>query len=230
MESRGEKLALFVSNAGVLPAFASERVRGVTAAETMEKTVQTNLFAAVYGTETLRPLIKPSGGVVFIASSAALCTMPGVAAYAASKSALKAYAETLIAERSFCYVGLMLPGFTKTDVMRNQPHKTSGEEIGKSGASGKKQSDANGIQKGDVENGKKGSEENGGNLIDRISSPADKMARGIVRAMAKKKRRKILGADAKGMYLLSRIFPRSAPSIIGRVLKKSGYALFKDVF
>lgn len=193
VEGRGEKLTLFVSNAGVLPPFSSEKERGITAPEVMEKTVQTNLFASVYGVETLRPFMKKSGGVAIISSSSALCTMPGIAAYASSKTALKAYAETLVAERSFAYVGLMLPGFTKTDVMRNQ------------------------------------NAANGG-LIDKISTSADKMARKIVKAIAKRKRRKILGADAKAMYLLSRIFPRSAPQIIGWVLKKSGYALFDAVF
>ena len=69
-----------------------------------------------------------------------------------------------------------------------------------------------------------------GGLIDKISTPSEKMAERIVKAIKRRKRRKILGADAKAMHLLSLIFPRSAPKIIGWVLKKSGYELFDAVF
>lgn len=183
-------LPLFVNCAGILPPFAAvKNAKGEGVIHT-ENAISTNFLAAVYGTEAMFPFVTK--GAVYISSSASLCTLPGVSGYAASKSALSAYVTTLQAEKTFPYVGLMLPGFTKTEVFRAQ-----------TGADKR---------------------------IDRICMPAPKMAKKIFKAIMKKRKRKILGWDAKLMAALVKLFPRSAPRMIGWFLKKAKSPLFTDVF
>ena len=82
-----------------------------------------NFYGAVYSVKELLPLILKSStpAVVNIDSSAALMPLAGTAAYSASKAALKAFTEAIREElRGRCYVGLICPGFTKTDIFRSQ--------------------------------------------------------------------------------------------------------------
>ncbi len=183
-------LPLFISCAGVLPPFASVKAAKSEGVLQTESAMNTNFLAAVYGTQAMLPFV--TRGAVYISSSASLCTLPGVSGYAASKSALSAFVTTLQAEKTFPYVGLMLPGFTKTEVFRAQA----------------------GTDK----------------RVDRICMPAPKMAKKIFKAILKRKKRKILGWDAKLMAALSKLFPKSAPRIIGWFLKKAKSPLFQEVF
>lgn len=66
-------------------------------------------------------------------------------------------------------------------------------------------------------------------LIDKISMPADKCAKKILNAVNKKRRRKIIGIDAKLMHIMYRLFPCSAGKIIAKVLKKSRLELFDKI-
>lgn len=66
-------------------------------------------------------------------------------------------------------------------------------------------------------------------LVDKISMPADKCAKKILNAVNKKRRRKIIGIDAKLMHIMYRLFPRSAGKIIASVLKKSKLNLFDQI-
>lgn len=67
-------------------------------------------------------------------------------------------------------------------------------------------------------------------LIHKISMPANKMARKIIRVIKKRCRRAVLGLDAKLMNVLYKFFPRSAGRICGKVLKSAKVQLFSDVF
>ena len=59
--------------------------------------------------------------IVNVSSSAALCPLAGTVAYTASKGALKNFTEALREECPGLYVGLICPGFSQTDIFRNQP-------------------------------------------------------------------------------------------------------------
>jgi len=74
------------------------------------------------------PLILESEtpAVINIDSSAALMTLAGTSMYSASKSALKGFTEALRVEfRGKMYVSLVCPGFTKTDIFRNQGEESN---------------------------------------------------------------------------------------------------------
>lgn len=111
---------ILINNAGILPKF--NRFSKITL-DDVNHTMQINFFSALYSINALLPLILQSKtpGIVNIASSAALCSLAGTSIYSASKSALKSFTDALREEhRKNCYVGLVCPGFTKTDIFRNQ--------------------------------------------------------------------------------------------------------------
>ena len=109
-------LDILINCAGILPKFKS----GESSNE-VEKTFNINFFSQVYSTEAIMPLLNESshGAIINIASAAALCPFAGIASYAASKSASERYTAALACE-SKLFVSCVLPGFVKTDIMKNQ--------------------------------------------------------------------------------------------------------------
>lgn len=66
--------------------------------------------------------------------------------------------------------------------------------------------------------------------LDIVAMPAEKMAGKIARAILKKKKRAILGWDAKAMNLLAKCMPVKGLYLIRGVMKKSGSKVFSAVF
>ena len=96
---------ILVNNAGILPKF--DRFEHYSMADI----------------DTLLPMILKSKtpGIINIDSSASLMSLAGTSVYSASKAALKSLSESLREElRGKCYVGIVCPGFTKTDIFRSQ--------------------------------------------------------------------------------------------------------------
>lgn len=111
---------ILINNAGILPKF--DRFQNYTV-EYIEKAMNINFYSAVYSIHTLLPLLleSPSPAIINVDSSAALMTLAGTSVYSASKAALKSLSEALREElRGKCYVGIVCPGFTKTDIFRDQ--------------------------------------------------------------------------------------------------------------
>ncbi len=120
LQKDGIQPDILINNAGILPKF--NRFSKITV-DDVNYTMQINFYSAIYSINALLPLILKSKtpGIVNIASSAALCALAGTTVYSASKSALKSFTDALREEhRRDCYVGLVCPGFTKTDIFRNQ--------------------------------------------------------------------------------------------------------------
>lgn len=116
----GIKPDILINNAGVLPEF---KKFGSCSIEEIQRTMDINFFGAVYAVRELLPFIleSQSPAIVNIASSAALMPLAGTSVYSASKAALKAFTEAIREElRGRCYVGIVCPGFTKTDIFRHQ--------------------------------------------------------------------------------------------------------------
>lgn len=120
IREKGIKPDILINNAGILPEF--KKAESCSCEET-ERTMNINFYGAVYSMKELLPIIldSPSPAVVNIDSSAALMPLAGTSVYSASKAALKAYTEAVREElRGRCYVGVICPGFTQTDIFRSQ--------------------------------------------------------------------------------------------------------------
>ena len=123
LKQQGIQPDLLINNAGILPKF--DKFLNYTM-EDINRAMQVNFYSCVYSMRALLPLLmqSPNGGVVNIASSAALCSMAGASIYSASKAALKSLTESVREEcRGHCYVGLVCPGYTNTDIFTNQSEK-----------------------------------------------------------------------------------------------------------
>lgn len=185
---------VLINCAGVLPPFQTFEKQSL---DQLTQTMNINFFACVYACKILYDEIMKSKTPAFIniASSASLCSLPGITAYTASKSALKNFTESFREEMvKKAYVTLICPGFVKTDIMRSQENYE------------------------------------GSKLIDFISMDCDKMTKKIVKSIVKKKRRVVLGMDAKAMDRLYRWMPKTSLVILRKVLKASKINLFKDVY
>ncbi len=107
---------ILINNAGVLPEFACfppER------AEELRRVMELNFHSHVEMCSLFLPLLLRSehGAIVNVASSAALATLPGTAAYSASKSALLAFTESLSLEYgNSLFVAAVCPGMTATEL------------------------------------------------------------------------------------------------------------------
>ena len=91
--------------------------------EEIEKAMNINFYSCVYGVKTFLPVLltQDDPGIINVDSSAALMTLAGTSMYSSSKAALKGFTEALRVEfKGKCYVGLVCPGFTKTDIFRDQ--------------------------------------------------------------------------------------------------------------
>ena len=195
LENENVTPILLINNAGAFPTFNKTLN---TPVETMERIIKINYLSAVYAIDTLKDIIKGEGknkpAIVNIASSAALCTVAGTAAYSASKGALKGYTEALqMEEKGKKYVGIIYPGTTATELFR-------ADENTKNSA------------------------------LDLIAMPAEKMAKKIARKIYKKRKRAVVGWDAKLMNITAKLAPVKGPSLICGVMKKSKSKVFSEVF
>ncbi len=120
LAARGAALNGLINCAGVFPPF--RKAVDFTVSD-IESLMKTNFLSAVYAVKNLLPFLEKSGfpTIVNVSSAAALASIVGTSGYSASKSALKAYTEILAEElRGKAYVGLVMPGFARTDIMRSQ--------------------------------------------------------------------------------------------------------------
>ncbi len=123
LEENNIQIDLLVNNAGILPKF--NRFDRYSMDE-IEKAMNINFYSAIYSTKILLPMLLKGNdpGVVNVDSSAALMSLAGTSIYSASKAALKGFTEALREEfRGKLYVGLVCPGFTKTDIFRGQSNE-----------------------------------------------------------------------------------------------------------
>lgn len=134
-ELKDKNLDVIINNAGILPRFESfdnfcKRNNETNISQEINKVMDTNFLAVALSCAYLTPIIEKSQtpAIINIASSASLCALPGISIYSASKSAVKNFTESLSLEKDY-YVGLMCPGFTKTEIFRNQTRKTDSKLI-----------------------------------------------------------------------------------------------------
>lgn len=117
---KGIKPDVLINNAGILPKF--DKFDNYTL-DYIKSAMDINFYSSVYSMHYLMPLILESkkAAIINVSSSAALCSLAGTSVYTASKAALKGLTESVREEfRGKCYVGLVCPGFTKTDIFSHQ--------------------------------------------------------------------------------------------------------------
>jgi NADP-dependent 3-hydroxy acid dehydrogenase YdfG len=110
-----DALDVLVHNAGVsIPGRVAE-----SGIEEWRATFAVNIFGAVALTLTLLPALRRTRGqVVFINSGAGRRVSPGMASYAASKFALRAFADSLREDEPDLRVTTIFPGRTATEMQR----------------------------------------------------------------------------------------------------------------
>lgn len=195
LKQKGVFPALLINNAGVFPTFQKATC---VSSETVETVLKTNYLSTVYAIEALSTVLqgdkKDEPAIVNVASSAALCTVVGTAAYSASKAALKSYTEALqMEEKGKKYVGIVYPGTTATDLFRNDENTKN-------------------------------------SALDIIAMPARTMAKKIAKKILRKKKRAVLGWDAKLMNVTAKCMPVKGLFLIRGVMKASKSKVFTEVF
>ncbi len=131
IEDNGYKPDVLINNAGILPRF--DRLMNYSKDE-IDNAMKINFFAPAYSVNKMLPILLKSSSpaVVNVSSSASLMSLAGTSIYSASKAALKGLTEAVREElRGEAYVGLVCPGFTKTDIFRNQTEKGDNDLIAK---------------------------------------------------------------------------------------------------
>ncbi len=171
--------------------------------EQIDKVFDINFYSAVYSTKTFLPMLLKSehGAIINISSASALCNIPGVSIYSASKSALRAFSETISYEyRKKLYISTIMPGFAKTNLFYSK------------------------------DNSKQIVDQKDDNLISKFCMPVDKMARKIVGKIKRKRRRAVVGIDAKFVNFMHKIMPQTTTKLVGGVFKATKLTTFKDIF
>ncbi|MBR1763016.1 MAG: SDR family NAD(P)-dependent oxidoreductase [Eubacterium sp.] len=120
LKEQNIKVDILINNAGILPRFASFDKYSY---DEINAAMNINFYSAVYSVKSLLPLLLESDepAIINVDSAAALMTLAGTSVYSASKAALKGFTEAMRTEyKGRIYVGLICPGFTRTDIFRNQ--------------------------------------------------------------------------------------------------------------
>lgn len=185
------KITALINCAGALPEFKSF---DKTEIDELENIVKLNFLSCAYAYRAIEPVLESGGAAVNVSSASALCPFGGVSTYTATKSALHAFTTALSCERCDVRFSSVLPGFVRTDIMKNQ--QISNKEA---------------------------------RLVRSFSADADKVARKIVSRVRRRKRRIVVGNDARLLSFLYRIFPRIAPRLITWLLKKTKLELFSKI-
>ena len=108
-----------INNAGILLPF--DRFENYNVSQT-ERCMAVDFYSVAYSLEVMYEHISNSETPAFItvSSSAALAPLPGCSVYSAAKAANKLLTECFALEHPEVYVGVVCPGFTKTNLFVGQ--------------------------------------------------------------------------------------------------------------
>ncbi len=188
---------IIINNAGtMLPFLKAEDISIIEA----KRIFETNFFSIVYCYNVLFNYFssKKNGGIINIASAAALCSVPGQSIYSASKSAVASYSKIISSENKNIFVGTYPLGFTLTNIFFSK------------------------------DNEKSVFDEKSMRVIKHFCTSSTKMAGKIINSIEKKRPYKVLGNDAKLLRFLNKIAPVQSSKIIGWLFKKANLSCFDD--
>ena len=131
LEKKGIYPNVLINCAGVFPGFNKFDKMDVNI---FENTMKTNFFGAVYGCNTMMPILRKNSecGIINISSSVALAGIAGVSAYSASKCALSGFTTSLTLEyMDEMYIACVYPGFTDTNLFTRNSEFVKSENMQK---------------------------------------------------------------------------------------------------
>ena len=195
-EAKGH-VDIVINNAGVALISNAEDNRH----EDFEWLMGVNFWGVVYGTQAFLPLLRQSqqGHLVNISSVFGLFSVPTQSAYNASKFAVRGYTEALRQEMegSNVHVCCVHPGGIKTNIAR---------------AARSEDSDIN-ADKRDTE-------------FQKLARTSPKKAAAtIIAAIEKRKKRALIGMDARFFSLMCRLFPVRYPRILALLDRNASESL-----
>lgn len=187
---------ILINNAGISlsPKFFDD-----ISEEQFEKVININLWGVYHGVRTFLPHLRtrPEAAIVNMSSLAGLVGLPTYSAYAMSKFAVRALSESLQSELSKTNISVLVvfPGGVKTNIIMNAPDLKEDER-----------------------------EAAHSNFSKAAMLTADGAAGRILRAVQRKKKRLILGPDARIFFTIRNLFPNRFPAIFHIIF---GQAMFK---
>jgi NADP-dependent 3-hydroxy acid dehydrogenase YdfG len=186
IDSRHGRADIVINNAGVAVAATAEE----NSYEDIQWLMNINFWGVVYGCKSFLPLLRksPAAHLVNISSLFGIISVPTQSAYNAAKFAVRGYTEALRQEMngSNVHVCCVHPGGVKTNIARNA--RTAADTP---------------------------KDELALNFEEFARTSPESAAAQIARAMERRNPRLLIGADAKIVTLISRIFPTSYPRILG---------------
>jgi len=164
-----------------------------------------NFWGVVHGCKAFLPYLQKAddAALVNVSSLFGLLTVPLQSAYNASKFAVRGYTEALRTEMkgSSIQVSCVHPGGIKTDIAKNA--KVSGDSVNFS-------------------------QDQFSKAFNKLAkTSAEQAAQVIISGIEKKKRRILIGSDAKFMDFIVRIFPAKYSKVLG--FEKRAIASHKDI-
>jgi len=186
-----DRVDIVINNAGVAYMATVER----SDYEHQEWLMGINFWGVVYGTQAFLPLLRKSqqGHLVNISSVFGIVAVPTQSAYNAAKFAVRGYTEALRHEMggSNIHVCCVHPGGIKTDIARA-------------------------ARGGDPAT----SADERGREFEKVAKTTPQSAAAqIIRAIEKRKKRLLIGADARYLSLITRLFPVNYQRLMPRMKK-----------
>jgi NADP-dependent 3-hydroxy acid dehydrogenase YdfG len=181
---------IVVNNAGVaLIAPVAE-----TAIEDFEWLMNINFWGVVYGTQAFLPLLQQAtqGHLVNISSIFGIIGVPTQSSYNAAKFAVRGYTEALRQEvdPQQMHVCCVHPGGITTNIARDARTTDTSSTP----------------------------EERGARLEEITITTPESAAAQIIDAIARRKKRLLIGRDAKAMSLIARLFPVNYPAVLAKLV------------
>ena len=186
-------LELLVNAAGV---GAAGEV-GTLPADQWRRVVDTNLLGTALACETFVPWLRSGprrGHLVNVASISGLVALPAMAAYSASKAGVVALSNAIAAEcpRRELCVTVVCPGFFRSGLLDTWHFASPGAE------------------------------REARRRMAATRWTSERLARRVLRAVARRRRFVVVGGRARWLWRLARLAPRIAPGLIRLVYRRVG--------
>ena len=192
---------VIVHNAGLAAAGSAEE----TPMEAWHQLFATNLFGPVELTKALLPAMrkKGRGRIVVISSQGGIRGMPGISTYSASKGALERWAESMSQEIAPFGLGvtILVTGTFKTEILTEQTPDY-------------------GDHNGPYAKVYEGIHTTGREFVDKNAAPPEKFALALSAAIDDDApiRRRTVGPDAAGLYIMARLLPGN---LVHKIIRKA---------